>query len=145
MARFYAQICTVAFLIVTIGGFFVGNSVTVAHGQAVGNVDGMQLHLTYVRDILDLILLAAFAYIGFMANRRIGRIVTGVAGVVLLILAVVGFLFVDTTRGSRSFVDLHFTLAINIFDLVVGVLAILAALGTVEDEGPTSIIRPASS
>ena len=99
MARFYAQICTVAFLIVTIGGFFVGNAVTVAHGQAVGNVDGMQLHLTYVRDILDLILLAAFAYVGFMANRRIGRIV----------------------------------------------LAILAALGTVEDEGPTSIIRPASS
>jgi hypothetical protein len=80
-----------------------------------------------------------------MANRRIGRIVTGVAGVVLLILAVVGFLFVDTTRGSRSFLDLHFTLAINVFDLVVGVLAILAALGTVEDEGPTSIIRPASS
>jgi len=42
MARFYAQICTVVFLIVTIGGFFVGNAVTVAHGQAVGNVDGMR-------------------------------------------------------------------------------------------------------
>jgi hypothetical protein len=80
-----------------------------------------------------------------MANRRIGRIVIGVVGVVLLILAVVGFLFVDTNRGSRSILDLHFTLAMNIFDLVVGVLAILAALGTVEDEGPTSIIRPASS
>jgi hypothetical protein len=145
MARFYAQICTVVLLVVTIGGFFVGNAVKVAHGHAVGNVDGMQLHLTYVRDVLDLVLLAAFAYVGFLANRRIGRFVTGAAGVVLLILAVVGFLYVDTTRGSRSILDLHFTLAINIFDLVVGVLALLAALGTVEDEGPTSIIRPESS
>jgi hypothetical protein len=146
MARFYAQICTVAFLIVTVGGFFVGNAVAVAHGHAaVGNVDGMQLHLTYARDVLDLVLLAAFAYVGFLARRRIGRIVTGAAGVVLLLLAVVGFLYVDTNQGSRSILDLHFTLAINIFDLVVGVLAILAALGTVEDEGPTSIIRPASS
>jgi hypothetical protein len=142
MARFYAQICTVVFLVVTIGWFFVGNAVQVAHGQAVGNVDGMQLHLTYARDVVDLILLAAFAYVGFLASRRIGRIVTGAAGLVLLILAVVGFLVLDTNRGSRSILDLHFTLAINIFDLVVGVLAILAALGTVEDEGPTSVIRP---
>ena len=133
MARFYAQICTVAFLIITIGGVFVGN------------VDGMQLHLTYARDIVDLVLLAAFGYVGFMASRRIGRIVTGAAGAVLLVLAVVGFLLVDTNRGSRSILDLHFTLAINVFDLVVGALALLAALGTVEDEGPTSIIRPASS
>ena len=77
MARFYAQICTVAFLIVGVGGFFVGNAVQVAHGQAQGNVDGMQLHLTYVRDVLDLILLAAFVYVGFIASRRMGRIVTG--------------------------------------------------------------------
>jgi hypothetical protein len=145
MARFYAQICTVVFLVVTIGGFLVGNAVAVAHGQAVGNVDGMQLHLTYARDVLDLVLLAAFAYVGFLANRRVGRIVTGVAGVVLLALAVVGFLYTDTNRGGRSLLDLHFTLAINIFDLVVGVFAILAALGTVEDEGPASVIRPAAS
>ena len=143
MARFYAQICTVVFLIVTIGGFFVGNAVQVAHGQAVGNVAGMELHLTYVRDAVDLVLLAAFAYVGFLASRRVGRIVTGSAGLLLLILAVVGFLYVDTNRGSRSILDLHFTLAINIFDLVVGVFAVLAALGTVEDEGPASIIRPA--
>jgi len=28
--------------------------------------------------------------------------------------------------------------------VVVGAFAVLAALGTVEDEGPTSVIRPAS-
>jgi amino acid transporter len=144
MARFYAQICTVAFLIVTIGGFFVGNATQVAHGQAQGNVDGMQLHLTYARDILDVVLLAAFAFVGFVAGRRLGRIVTGVAGVVLLALAILGILFVDTNTGARSIAGLHFTLAINIFDLVVGALAVLAALGTVEDEAPTSIIRPSA-
>jgi len=143
MARFYAQICTVAFLIVGVGGFFVGNAVQVAHGQAQGNVDGMQLHLTYVRDVLDLILLAAFVYVGFIASRRMGRIVTVVAGAVLLVLAIVGFLYTDTNRGTRPVLGLHFTLAINIFDLVIGAFAILAALGTVEDEGPTSVIRPA--
>jgi hypothetical protein len=143
MARFYAQICTVVFLIVTIGGFCVGNAVAVAHGQARGNVDGMQLHLTYARDVVDLVLLAAFVFVGFFASRRVGRVVTGVAGVFLLVLAVVGFLYTDTNRGTRSVLDLHFTLALNIFDLVVGVLAILAALGTVEEEAPAGVIRPA--
>jgi hypothetical protein len=146
MARFYAQICTVLFLVVVIGGFLVGNAthVTAPHGEAVGNVDGMQLHLTYARDVVDLVLLAAFAYVGFLASRQVGRIVTGVAGVVLLALAVVGFLCVDTNSGARSIAGLHFTLAINIFDLVVGALAVLAALGTVEDEGPATVIRPAA-
>ncbi|MGA9114966.1 MAG: hypothetical protein WB802_14390 [Candidatus Dormiibacterota bacterium] len=146
MARFYSQICTAVFLVVVIGGFLVGNAthVTLPHGEAQGNVDGMQLHLTYARDVVDLVLLAAFAFVGFVAGRRVGRIVTGVAGVVLLVLAVVGFLHVDTNSGARSIAGLHFTLAINIFDVVVGAFAVLAALGTVEEEGPTSVIRPAS-
>ncbi|HYA00382.1 MAG TPA: hypothetical protein VEK76_08535 [Candidatus Binatia bacterium] len=143
MARFYAQICTVAFLIVVIGGFLVGDASHVVAGEAQGNVDGMQLHLTYGRDVLDVVLLAAFALVGFVTSRRIGRLVVGAAGVVLLALAIIGFAVGDTNAGSRSLIDLHFPLAINIFDLVVGVLGILAALGTVEDEGPTSVIRPA--
>jgi hypothetical protein len=98
--------------------------------------------MTYALDVLDLVLLAAFAAVGFVLGRRLGRIVTGAAGIVLLALAVLGLIMGDTLSGSRSFAGLHFTLAINIFDLVVGVLAILAALGTVEDEGPATIIRP---
>ncbi|MGO8685671.1 MAG: hypothetical protein ACLQT7_00605 [Candidatus Dormibacteria bacterium] len=145
MARLYAQICTVVFLIVVIGGFLVGSAVAVGHGQARGNIGGIQLHLTYARDVLDVVLLAAFAYVGFFASRRVGRIVTGVAGVILVALAVVGFLYRDTDRGTRSILDLHFTLAINLFDLLIGVFAILAALGTVEDEGPGSVIRPTPS
>ena len=142
MARFYAQICTVAFLVVGIGGFLVGDASHVVHGQAQGNVDGMEVHLTYARDVLDLVLLAAFAYVGFVAARHLGRIVTGAAGVVLFGLAILGFVIGDTPAGTRSLADLHFTVALNIFDLVVGGFAILAALGTVEDEGPASVIRP---
>ncbi|MGD0833465.1 MAG: hypothetical protein ABSA40_03435 [Candidatus Dormibacteria bacterium] len=142
MARFYAQICTLVFLIVTVGGFFLGNATHVATGQAQGNVEGVVLHMTYARDVLDLVLLAAFAAVGFVLGRRLGRIVTAVAGAVLLALAILGLVMGDTLSGARSFAGLHFTLAVNIFDLVVGVLAILAALGTVEDEGPASVIRP---
>ena len=142
MARFYAQICTFVFLIVTVGGFFLGNASHVATGQAQGNVQGVVLHMTYARDVVDLVLLAAFAAVGFMLGRAPGRLVAGAAGVVLLALAILGFFIGDSLSGSRSFAGLHFTLAVNIFDLVAGVLAILAALGTVEDEGPASIIRP---
>ena len=142
MARLYAQICTVAFLIVVIGGFLVGDASHVVHGQAQGNVDGMEVHLTYARDVLDVVFLAAFAYVGFVASRHLGRIVAGAAGVVLLALAVLGFVLGDTAAGTRSLAGLHFTVALNIFDLVVGGFAILAALGTVEDEGPASVIRP---
>jgi hypothetical protein len=142
MARFYAQICTVAFLIVGIGGWFVGDASHVVAGHAQGNVDGMEVHLTYARDILDVVLLLAFAYVGFAAGRRAGRMVVGALGIVLLALTGIGFAIGDTTAGTRSLGGLHFTLALNIFDLVIGVLAVLTALGTVEDEGPASIIRP---
>lgn len=143
MARFYAQVCSVAFLIVGIGGWFVGDAGRVIAHQAQGNVDGMELHLTHARDVLDVILLIAFILVGFVLGRRAGRIVMGVVGVILVGLAALGFAIGDTVAGTRSVADLHFPLAINIFDLVVGVLAILTALGTVEDEGPTGVIRPA--
>jgi hypothetical protein len=142
MARFYAQICTVAFLIVGIGGWFVGDAGHVVAQQAQGNVDGMQVHLTYGRDVLDDLLLAGFVAVGFVLGRRPGRIVMAVMGVVLVGLAALGFAIGDTPAGTRSIADLHFTLALNILDLVVGVLAVLTALGTVEDEGPASVIRP---
>ena len=142
MARFYAQICTVAFLIVVIGGWLAGDAGTVVHGQAQGNVDGMELHLSHARDIFDAVLLAAFILVGFIAGRRLGRIVMGAVGVILLALTALGFAISDTAAGSRSFLGMHITQAMNIFDLVIGVLAVLTALGTVEDEGPTSVIRP---
>jgi len=141
MARFYAQLCALLFTGIVVGGVFLGDAGTVTAGQAHGNLGGIQLHLTYVRDVVDVALLAAFIWIGLLASRHIGRIAMGVVGAVLLILGVAGFLIGDTDAGTRAIAGLHFPTAINILDTVVGVLGVLAALGTVEDEPPASIIR----
>lgn len=134
MARLYAQVCTVAFLILGIGGWFVGDAGHLVAHRAQGNVDGMVLHLTYARDVLDLVLLAGFVAVGFVVGPRLGRTILGVIGVVLIGLAALGFAIGDTAAGTRSVAGLHFPLAINVLDLVVGVLALLTALGPAEVE-----------
>src|ERR1700730_12933845 len=120
MARLYAQLCTLVFLVVGVGGLFLNDASHVSGGQAWGNLGGVQLHMTYGRDVLDLILLVAFGFVGFFADRRTGRIVVGAVGVFLVLLAILGFFVGDTDAGSRSVATLHFPVAINIFDLVVG-------------------------
>jgi hypothetical protein len=142
MARLYAQVCTVVFLLVGVGGLAAGNAGPHAAFGG-GNVGSLILHLTWARDVLDIGLLAVFAYVGFAASRRLGRLLTGAAGVLLFGLAIVGFLVGDDAAATRGFLGLHFTTALNILDLVVGVLAILAALGTVEEPelAPRSVLR----
>ncbi len=142
MARLYAQICTFVFLLIGVGGLAAGNAgPTTASGG--GNVGSLILHLTWARDVLDIALLVLFAYVGFLAARRTGRLLTGAAGVLLLALAIVGFIVGDDANATKSILGLHFTTALNILDLVVGLLAILAALGTVEDPepAPRSVLR----
>jgi hypothetical protein len=141
MARFYAQLCALVFVILAVGGWFLGDASHVVNGQAQGNVDGVALHLTYVRDAVDVVLLLVFIWIGFIADRHTGRIAMFAMGALLTIAGVVGFIIGDSDAGSTSVAGLHFPTAINVFDIVVGVLGILAALGTVEDEPPASIIR----
>jgi hypothetical protein len=138
MARLYAQVCTVAFLILGIGGWFVGDAGHVVDHRAQGNVDGMVLHLTYGRDVLDLVLLAGFVAVGFVVGPRAGRLILGLIGLVLVGLAALGFAIGDTAAGTRSLASLHFPLAINVFDLVVGVLAVITALGPAEEEAASS-------
>ena len=142
MARLYAQLCAFVFLVVGVGGLAAGNAGPGGHSGG-GNVGSLVLHLTWARDILDIALLAVFAYVGFVATRELGRLVVGVTGVVLLGLAIAGFLVGDTASASRAYLGLHFTTALNVLDLVVGVLAILAALGTVTDPepAPRSVLR----
>ena len=53
-------------------------------------------------------------------------------------LAALGFAIGDTAAGTRSLASLHFPLAINVFDLVVGVLAVITALGPAEEEAASS-------
>jgi uncharacterized membrane protein len=142
MARLYAQLCALVFLLVGVGGLAAGNAGPPAPNGG-GNVGSLILHLTWARDALDIALLLVFGYVGFAAPRRQGRLIVGALGVGLFALAIVGFLVGDDAAATKGFLGLHFTTALNILDLVVGVLAILAALGTVEDPepAPRSVLR----
>jgi hypothetical protein len=142
MARFYAQLCALVFLLVAAVGWFLGDASHVdTAGQAQGNLGGVALHMTYVRDALDTALLVIFVWVGFVASRHAGRLAMFAVGGLLLILGIAGFVIGDTDAGTRSVAGLHFTTAMNIFDTAVGILGILAALGTIEEDAPTSIIR----
>lgn len=142
MARLYAQLCTFVFLLVGVGGLAAGNAGPPAPNGG-GNIGSLVLHLTWARDALDIALLCAFAYVGFVATRRVGRVLVGGAGVLLVALAILGFLVGDDAAATKAIAGVHFTTALNILDLVVGLLAILAALGTVEDPepAPRSVLR----
>jgi hypothetical protein len=142
MARLFAQLCALVFLLVGVGGLAAGSAGPPAPNGG-GNVGSLVLHLSWARDALDIGLLILFAYVGFVAPRRLGRLLVGAAGIILFVLAIVGFLVGDDAAGTRGFLGLHFTTALNVLDLVVGVLAILAALGTVEDPepAPRSVLR----
>jgi len=133
MDRSFAQAAAFVFAVVGIAGFFTGDAGTVANGQAGGNFDGVALHLTYARDVVDLVLAAAFAYAGLRAGRSLGRTIVLAAGGLLLLLAIVGFVVGDTVDGQQSIASLHFPLATNIFDLVAGTLAVLCGLGGLDD------------
>ena len=125
MARFYAQLCTLVFVLLGIGGLFLGN----AGSGGGGDLGPLTLHLTWARDILDIGLLLVFVWIGFVAPRHAGRLACGAAGALLTVLGVAGFL-----AGDAGFLGMHFPAAIDILDLIIGVLAVIAALGTLEDE-----------
>ena len=136
MARAYAQLAAVVFLIVGFAGFFTGDAGRVAGGQAGGNFDGVALHLTYLHDVVHLLIGAALAYAGWFAEARVARTaVLGVAGL-LLLLAIVGFIVNDDDAGTRSIITLHFPVALNIFHLIAGTLGALCALGDVAEAEP---------
>jgi hypothetical protein len=75
MARSYAQFAAIVFLAVGTGGFLTGDASHVAQGQASGNFDGVALHLTYARDVIDLLLAGLFVYAGWFAEKRLGSLV----------------------------------------------------------------------
>jgi hypothetical protein len=138
MARLYAQFGAVVFLAVGFGGFFTGDAGTLVHHHPSGNLDGMTLHLTYARDILDLVIAGVLGFAGFRAGDRVAGEVVLTVGVVLLLLAVLGFAYPDSTAGTRSVADLHFPLVINIFDAIAGALGVLCGLGGTAAEGASN-------
>lgn len=134
MARLYAQLFTLVFLVVGVVGLFLGDASPVGSGQAGGNLGSITLHLTWFRDAIDLGFAGLFAWVGFVAARHPGRIAVGAAGVLLLALAIAGFIIGDDDMAGHRHADLNFPLVINVFDLITGGLAVLCALGTLEDD-----------
>ena len=129
MARLYAQFAAIVFLAFGFGGFLTGDAGTLLHHHPGGNLDGMTLHLTYARDVLNLVIAAALGFAGFRAGDSLAGEIVLTVGVVLLLLAVVGFAYPDNAAGTRSVASLHFTLVVNIFDAVTGALGLLCGLG----------------
>ena len=134
MARVYAQLFTLVFVVVAIGGLILGDAGHIdSAGNAGGNLGGITLHLTWVRHALDLVILAVFAYAGWRASELQSRLIVGGIGVVLTALAIAGFVAGDDAGATKGFAGMHFPLAINVFDLIAGVLGVLSALGTVTE------------
>lgn len=136
MARFWAQLFTPVFAVLTIGGLILTLADRGSGTKAGGNLGNLTLHLTGPRDVLDAAILAACVWIGFVASRHAGRIATVVLGAVLLALAIAGFAAGDDDLATKGFLGMHFPVTVNVVDLVTGVLALLSGLGTVEDPDP---------
>jgi hypothetical protein len=133
MARLYAQFGAVVFLAFGIGGLLTGDAATLVHHHPSGNLDGVALHLTYVRDVLNLVVAAALGFAGFRASDTTAAAMVIAVGAVLLLLAVVGFAHPDDAAGTRGIAGLHFPIVINIFDAIAGALGVLCGVG-----GPAS-------
>jgi hypothetical protein len=138
MVKAYAQIAAVLFAVLGIGGFFTGDAGHVVAGQAYGNIDGVTLHLTYTRDVLNIVLALLFGYAAWRAPATSAWIPAAAAGAILLLLAIVGFVVGDDAAGSRSVANLHFPAAINVLDLVTGTLALLTVLGDLGEPAATA-------
>jgi hypothetical protein len=140
MARLYAQFAAVVFLVVGIGGFLTGDAGTLLHHHPEGSLGPVALHLTYVRDVLDLVIGGALAFAGFRAGERVAGEIVVTVGVVLLLLAAIGFAHPDDAAATRDIAWLHMTTPMNIFDAITGALACLCAIGD-----PTSARRTTPS
>lgn len=124
MSRFFAQIYSVLFLVLGAGGFLLGDAST----RGRGDLGPLDLDLTPARDLLDLGLLLLFLVVGFVAARGLGRRVMALAGVILIAAGVLGF-----ATGENGALGMRFSVAMNLFSVAAGALALLAAAGTIEE------------
>jgi hypothetical protein len=138
MARLYAHFGAVVFLVVGIGGLLTGDAGTLVHHHPEGNLGPVALHLTYVRDVLDLVIGAVLAFAGFRAGDRLAGEIVLTAGVVLLLLAVIGFANPDNAKTTRDILGMNMTLPMNIFDAITGALGVLCGLGATATTEPAS-------
>lgn len=127
MARFFAQLLSPVFLLLGVGGLFLGD----AGSSGKGELGALDLDLTWARDIIDIAVLVALVATGFVLARRNGRLLMAAVGVVLLACGVVGL-----AAGESGFAGLRGSLPMNVLSLAAGALALLAAAGTIEEPEP---------
>jgi hypothetical protein len=136
MARLYAQLFTLVFLVVGLGGLALGDA---GHNGG-GNLGGLTLHLTWARDMLDLAVAAVLALVGFTFRvpRRTAAILVMLVGALLTVLAVGGFVVGDDPLATKGFAGLHFPAAVNVLDLLTGLLGLVSGLVTFADQPDTA-------
>ena len=127
MARFFAQLLSPVFLLLGLGGPFLGD----AGSSGKGELGALDLDLTWARDIVDIAVLVALVATGFVLARRSGRLLMAAVGVVLLAGGVVGL-----AAGDPGFAGLRGSLPMNVLSLAAGALALLAAAGTIDEPEP---------
>ena len=127
MARFLAQLLTPVFLALGVGGLFLGDAGSPGRGE-LGPLD---LDLTWARDAFDLGVLALLVLVGFVLDRRLGRRAMALVGAVLLAVGVAGLV-----AGEPGFLGMRGALPSDVFAVAAGVLALLAAAGTIEEPEP---------
>ncbi|HVS44577.1 MAG TPA: hypothetical protein VMU20_20175 [Candidatus Dormibacteraeota bacterium] len=132
MARLYAQLFTLVFAVVGLGGLALGD----AGHTGGGNLGGLTLHLTWARDILDIAIAAALALVGFTFRipRQPAAILVVLIGALLFVLAVSGFIVGDDALATKGFAGLHFPTAVNVLDLLSGVLGLFSGGLTLADQ-----------
>jgi hypothetical protein len=132
MARLYAQLFTLVFAVVGLGGLALGD----AGHTGGGNLGGLTLHLTWARDILDIAIALALALVGFTFRipRQPAAILVVLVGAVLFVLAVSGFIVGDDALATKGFAGLHFPTAVNVLDLLSGVLGLFSGGVTLADQ-----------
>ena len=132
MARLYAQLFTLVFAVVGLGGLALGD----AGHTGGGNLGGLTLHLTWARDILDIAIALALALVGFTFRvpRQAAAILVGLIGGLLFVLAVSGFIVGDDALATKGFAGLHFPTAVNVLDLLSGVLGLFSGGVTLADQ-----------
>lgn len=126
MARLYGQLFSLIFLVVGVGGLML----TGLYG---GELGSLGVRLTWLRDAVNCGLAVVMVAVGFVLGRRAGRVAVAAAGVLLVGRGVAGLVV-----GTRTVAGLDFSVSVAVFDLVSGILAILCALGTIEDEAETA-------
>ena len=132
MARLYAQLFTVVFLVVGLGGLVLGD----AGHTGGGNLGALTLHLTWARDILDIAIGVLLALVGFTFRipREPAALIVALIGAVLTGLAISGFVVGDDTLATKGFADMHFPTAINVLDLLTGLLGLASGMVTLADQ-----------